>query len=138
MSGPLSQDLRRKIRKLQNAQQQLETRLRTETDLEWGEEHVLQKQALLRERDYIQTQLVSLTSSLSSIENKPTSVKTLTVECAGQVKTFKVVPSHLVSPKNGLISQNSPLALALAKCQIGETVEISTPTGHKTYKLLKK
>lgn len=133
MSSQISHALTQRIAQLESSRTQLETRLRTEPMLEWGDEFVMRKQALLSEREYIETQLVTLQSSLASIDDNPTPTSTFTVECEGQVKVYTIVPSNLVSPRNGLISQNSPLAKELCRSKIGDVVTVSTAGNSKSY-----
>jgi transcription elongation factor GreA len=49
----------------------------------------------------------------------------------------RVVASIESDPSNDLISDESPMGMALLDAKVGETVNFETPDGEKTYKVLK-
>ena len=50
--------------------------------------------------------------------------------------TFKLVPSAEASPRDGLLSIDSPVGSALAGSKPGDSRELSTPRGPRTIKVL--
>jgi len=58
------------------------------------------------------------------------------VKIEGKIKEFKIVGKEESNPKEGLISNESPLGKALLGKKPQEKVEIETPTGKKTYLIL--
>ncbi len=55
------------------------------------------------------------------------------VESDGKEKLFTIVGSHEANPMQGLISNDSPLGQAFLGKRVGETAEVKTPAGSKTY-----
>lgn len=53
----------------------------------------------------------------------------------GQV-TYTIVGSEEANPLQGKISNDSPIGKAFLGHKVGETVEVKTPAGMKTYKIL--
>ena len=52
-------------------------------------------------------------------------------------KEFQIVGDFEANPTENKISSNSPLGKALMNMEAGQTVEIKTPGGKKSYKILK-
>jgi transcription elongation factor GreA len=49
---------------------------------------------------------------------------------------YRIVGSHEADIKNGRLPVTSPLARALVGKHIGDTVEVTTPGGHKSYEIV--
>ena len=49
--------------------------------------------------------------------------------------TYRIVGSHEADAKNGSLSVTSPLAKALIGKSLGDSVEVTTPKGHKFYEI---
>lgn len=49
---------------------------------------------------------------------------------------YRIVGSHEADIKSGRLPVTSPLARALVGKHIGDTVEVSTPGGHKSYEIV--
>ena len=48
---------------------------------------------------------------------------------------YRIVGPAEVDPKNGLLSDESPVGKALLGARVGDTVEVSTPTGVRKFKV---
>jgi len=62
---------------------------------------------------------------------------TATVSINGQTKLFTVVGATEANPSQGRISSESPLGAALLNAKVGNEVEVKTPGGMVTYKVIK-
>lgn len=62
---------------------------------------------------------------------------TVEVEVNGKKRTYKIVGSNEADPVAGLISNESPIGEAFLGNKAGENVEVKTPSGGTTYKILK-
>lgn len=61
----------------------------------------------------------------------------LTDEDTGEQVVYQIVGDHEAEPKNGKISVSSPVARALiGKCE-GDEVQVRTPTGVRTFEILR-
>jgi len=56
-------------------------------------------------------------------------------EDSDEEATYKIVGSHEADAGNGTISVTSPLAKALIGKTIGDSVEVATPRGEKSYEI---
>ena len=56
-------------------------------------------------------------------------------EDTDEESTYRIVGSHEADAKNGSLSVTSPLARALIGKTIGDSVEVTTPKGHKFYEI---
>jgi transcription elongation factor GreA len=74
------------------------------------------------------------------IENQQTGTVTLgskvEVEFNGKKKEFNLVGSHEANPLNGLVSNESPLGMALLGKKVGDTAEVKAPAGIVRYRIL--
>jgi transcription elongation factor GreA len=52
-------------------------------------------------------------------------------------ETYHVVGAKEADPRNGRISNESPIGRALMNHKVGETVEVETPGGKINFKILK-
>jgi transcription elongation factor GreA len=62
---------------------------------------------------------------------------TLSDEDSGDKVKYKIVGEHEADVKNGKISVNSPIARALIGKSKGESTEVTTPRGARSYEILK-
>jgi transcription elongation factor GreA len=62
---------------------------------------------------------------------------TLTDEDSGDKVKYKIVGEHEANVREGKISVNSPIARALIGKSKGETTEVTTPRGARSYEILK-
>ncbi|MCD6412102.1 transcription elongation factor GreA [bacterium] len=58
------------------------------------------------------------------------------VKVDGQIKEFKIVGPQESNPKEGLISNESPLGKALMGKKANDEIELETPAGKKKYLIL--
>jgi len=58
------------------------------------------------------------------------------VEMNGKQKEYKIVGPQEADPFNGMISNESPLGEAFVGRKAGEKVEVATPAGKQTYKII--
>jgi transcription elongation factor GreA len=56
---------------------------------------------------------------------------------SGSDRTFTIVSTHEADPKRGYISTESPVGSALVGKKKGEKVDVTTPNGVVTYKVVK-
>lgn len=61
---------------------------------------------------------------------------TLADEDSDEELTFKIVGAHEADIKLGLMNVHSPLSRALIGKHLGDSVEVSTPRGHKSYEVV--
>ncbi len=61
---------------------------------------------------------------------------TVIVEVRGKSRTYKIVGSNEADPAAGLISNESPTGSAFLGRHVGDTIEVETPAGSLTYKLI--
>jgi len=62
---------------------------------------------------------------------------TLSDEDSGDKVKYKIVGEHEANVREGKISVNSPIARALIGKSKGETTEVTTPRGARSYEILK-
>jgi transcription elongation factor GreA len=62
---------------------------------------------------------------------------TLVDEDTDEEKTWQIVGEHEASIENGLLNIKSPIARALIGKEEGDSVEVRTPGGEKSYEVLK-
>lgn len=76
-------------------------------------------------------------SKLSGATVKFGATVTLTDEDTDEKVKYKIVGDHEASVKDGKISISSPIARALIGKSKGDTAEVTTPKGTKSYEILK-
>jgi transcription elongation factor GreA len=76
-------------------------------------------------------------SKLSGTTIKFGATVTLTDEDSGDKVKYMIVGEHEADVKNGKISVNSPIARALIGKSKGESTEVTTPRGARSYEVLK-
>ena len=62
---------------------------------------------------------------------------TLVDEDTDEEKTWQIVGEHEASIENGLLNIRSPMARALIGKDEGDSVEVRTPGGERSYEVLK-
>ena len=60
-----------------------------------------------------------------------------TVTVVDEEKTWQIVGQHEASIEKGLLNMSSPIARALIGKEEGDSVEVRTPGGEKSYEILK-
>lgn len=76
-------------------------------------------------------------SKLSGDTVKFGATVTLTDEDTEEKKKYQIVGENEADVKSGRVSITSPLARALIGKRVGDTVEVNTPGGGKSYEILK-
>ncbi len=61
---------------------------------------------------------------------------TFTAEVNGKTKTFSIVGSTEASPMDGKISNESPIGQAFLGHKVGDSVDVTVPSGVMTYKIV--
>ena len=103
--------------------------------------------AAKEEQGMIEAEILEIEAKLRNCEviNKKTlstnkisvgSIVKLYDETFGEEIEYQIIGSTESDPLKGLISNESPVGKALLGKKKGETVEVSTPTGVATYKIL--
>ena len=77
------------------------------------------------------------TTKLSGSTVKFGATVTLSDEDSGDKVKYKIVGEHEANVREGKISVNSPIARALIGKSKGETTEVTTPRGARSYEILK-
>lgn len=62
---------------------------------------------------------------------------TVTVKKGDKVSTYMIVGSNEANPREGKISNESPIGRALLKHKVGDTVTVKTPAGETAYQITK-
>ena len=62
---------------------------------------------------------------------------TLVDEDTDEEKTWQIVGEHEANIEKGLLNMKSPIARALIGKEEGDSVEVRTPGGEKSYEVLK-
>lgn len=75
-------------------------------------------------------------SSLTGTQIRFGATVTLADEDTDEESTYKIVGQHEADIKKGLISVASPLAKALIGKNIGDSTEVVTPSGSKSYEII--
>jgi hypothetical protein len=137
MSGDtIVEAVKQKISRLQEAKSKVEDTLRTEVQLEWGTDAVIRRQDLRHEHGVITSRIRSLLQM--EAEGMATSSHMFEVEHNGKIRIFRLVPSHLVDPSNGLISPESTFGQILLRSAVGAVFSFETPRGLSQYYLLSR
>lgn len=76
-------------------------------------------------------------SKLSGKTVKFGAIVALADEDADEESTYQLVGEHEANINEGLLSITSPLARALINKGVGDSVEVTTPNGHKSYEIIK-
>lgn len=109
-------------------------------DLSENAEYVSAKE----EQNRIEQQIAEmevLVKSAQVIEKSSTDVVSLgnvvTLKCNGEAKTYHIVGSNEADPRNGKVSNESPIGQALIGRKAKETVTIPAPGGTKECTIIK-
>lgn len=97
-----------------------------------------------REQEEVETRIVELEQIVRNAKELPKTVSKnevqigskVTVERGGQSRVFSIVGSKEVKPEAGLISNESPMGVALIGRKKGETVTVKTPGGEVKYTIV--
>jgi transcription elongation factor GreA len=87
--------------------------------------------------DKLQRAEVIDVSKLSGTSVKFGATVTLVDEDTAEKKVFQIVGDSEADVKSGRVSISSPTARALIGKKVGDSVEVNTPGGGKSYKILK-
>lgn len=109
-------------------------------DLSENAEYVSAKE----EQNRIEQQIAEMELLLKSaqlIEKPDTNTvsigNTVTLKCNGESKTYQIVGSNEADPRNGKVSNESPIGQALLGRKAKETINIPTPAGAKECTVVK-
>jgi transcription elongation GreA/GreB family factor len=140
MSHDYVTEFRRRITALEEKLKRVEDQLNQEMGTTWGQEQTIRRQELLKERDILLEQLDALCAEAEDYEQSQQKESGMSVEVlwGNKKKVFKIVPSHLVAPTKGWISEQSQLAQLLASYEEGQNLMYETPNGAQSLKVLKK
>ncbi|MEX0650017.1 MAG: transcription elongation factor GreA [Candidatus Andersenbacteria bacterium] len=101
-------------------------------------------QTAKEEQNRLEQEISELESTLKhaqvikEADNSEVSIgNTVTVDCAGDEKIYRIVGSNEADPLEGKISNESPMGQALLGKKKGEKVRIPTPAGHKECQIKK-
>lgn len=94
----------------------------------WLENRIFELEEILKK-----AVIIKKPSSLSEVEVGCT----VTVKKGSQVFRYTIVGSDEASPKEGKISNESPLGRAFLNRKIGDVVMVSTPAGEAEYQITK-
>ncbi|MEX1111930.1 MAG: transcription elongation factor GreA [Candidatus Andersenbacteria bacterium] len=99
-------------------------------------------QSAKEEQNRLEQEIAELESTLKNAQvikdadNGEVSIgNTVTLDCSGSEKTYRIVGSNEANPMEGKISNESPMGQALLGRKKGEKVSIPTPTGEKECKV---
>jgi transcription elongation factor GreA len=62
---------------------------------------------------------------------------TATIKTKNNTKKYKIVGKEEANPREGKISNESPLGIAILHKKVGDSVEFITPSGKISYKIIK-
>lgn len=107
----------------------------SEYDAAKDEQALLESQIAEIEDTLLNAVVIKKSSIDTSKVNIGTKVKLYDEEFDEEVE-YKIIGSDESDPKNGLISNESPVGAALLGHKVGEVVVVHTPNGDVTYKIL--
>ncbi len=101
---------------------------------------------LMDKKQYLETQLYRLNEGLAKLTLKKSNAKKqvsnlelgmeATVDMNGSRRNMTIVSPIQANPTKGLISSESPMGQALLGKAVGETIDIETPAGLRTFAVL--
>ncbi len=103
-------------------------------------EHAKNEQARIEGRIRELTELLNKAGTLELVTDSNVVRIGSTVEVktsTGTERTFTIVSTHEADPKRGYISTESPVGSALIGKKKGDKVDVNTPNGVVTYRVLK-
>ncbi len=96
-------------------------------------------QTLITQKEAVEQQIKAGKKSLKNLKkNGKKEPNPILVKVGSKQKTFRIVDTEMVDPKNGYISDASPLANMLKDKKAGEEFIITTPVGQTVYKIISK
>ena len=136
MNSQSNNVLNKKINALKKELNSLSTQIEKEREESSEDDPSLQelldkKEILLGELDNLETPDVDVTGDSSDGVGK-----TYKVKAGRHEKTLKIVIPTEADPTKGYISSQSPLAKALEGKKAGTQIEVKTPAGKTSYKIL--
>lgn len=136
MENNLKQIIKDRIQNLKSQIEKIISTIEVEKEDNNGFDVVLLQQ-LNEKKDILIDEINELRQSLSELYSKNNAIgKSFALEINGTRKEISIVSPSLADPINGFISSQSPLAISLINDRKGDTVEVSTPVGMQTYKIL--
>jgi len=125
-----------------------EVALRLREAIQGGDELIdnAEYEAAKNEQAFVEGRIIELERMLGKAQIIEHNKKSDTVEIGATVtikegkkkaETFTIVGAAEADPKDGLISNESPLGSALLSKQVGDTVEVEAPDGVIRFKVVK-
>ncbi len=125
-----------------------EVALRLREAIQGGDELIdnAEYEAAKNEQAFVEGRIIELERMLAKAQIIEHKKKSDTVEIGATVtikegkkkaETFTIVGAAEADPKNGLISNESPLGSALLNKQVGDAVEVEAPAGVICFKVVK-
>ena len=125
-----------------------EVALRLREAIQGGDELIdnAEYEAAKNEQAFVEGRIIELERMLAKAQIIEHKKKSDTIEIGSTVtikegnkkpEIFKIVGAAEADPKNGLISNESPLGSALLSKQVGDTVEVEAPDGVIHFKVVK-
>ncbi len=125
-----------------------EVALRLREAIQGGDELIdnAEYEAAKNEQAFVEGRIIELERMLANAQIIEHNKKSDTVEIGATVtikegkkkaETFTIVGAAEADPKNGLISNESPLGSALLNKQVGDAVEVKAPDGVIRFKVVK-
>jgi transcription elongation factor GreA len=139
--------LERDLEHLRSVRRQ-EVALRLREAIQDGDELIenAEYEAAKNEQAFVEGRIIELERMLAKAQIIEHNKKSDTIEIGSTVtikegnkkpETFTIVGAAEANPKDGLISNESPLGSALLNKQVGDTVEVEAPDGVIRFKVVK-
>lgn len=139
--------LEEELEHLRSARRQ-EVALRLREAIQGGDELIdnAEYEAAKNEQAFVEGRIIELERMLAKAQIIEHNKKSDTIEIGATVtikegkkkaETFTIVGAAEADPKDGLISNESPLGSALLNKQVGDTVEVEAPDGVIRFKVVK-
>lgn len=139
--------LEEELEHLRSARRQ-EVALRLREAIQGGDELIdnAEYEAAKNEQAFVEGRIIELERMLAKAQIIEHNKKSDTIEIGATVtikegkkkaETFTIVGAAEADPKDGLISNESPLGSALLNKQVGDTVEVEAPDGVIHFKVVK-
>lgn len=139
--------LEEELKHLRSARRQ-EVAMRLREAIQGGDELIdnAEYEAAKNEQAFVEGRIIELERMLAKAQIIEHNKKSDTIEIGATVtikegkkkaETFTIVGAAEADPKDGLISNESPLGSALLNKQVGDTVEVEAPDGVIHFKVVK-
>lgn len=139
--------LEEELEHLRSARRQ-EVAMRLREAIQGGDELIdnAEYEAAKNEQAFVEGRIIELERMLAKAQIIEHNKKSDTIEIGATVtikegkkkaETFTIVGAAEADPKDGLISNESPLGSALLNKQVGDTVEVEAPDGVIHFKVVK-